>query len=727
MLGFRRLMQVDQAQGLALALFVIAVAKMALVWGNETVSEGSDSILYLLYARDLFWGAHDFPLRGPGFPLWIALCHAVHVPLRIATEGLLLATAGAFVAALFVFRYPPWLLIAAYAGIVFYPATFNIFDQPMSEGFFACIGFLSLACFFVTLSGPSFSCRIVSAAALGISFAVLLNTRGNDAVPIYVFIAYALAALMALSLQSRSLRTELALGGSIVAGLLLVHLSVLTTNYLKYGYFAENEIVSSGGKKLLHAMMSIDTGEPAAHEFIAVTNSAREVAYELSPTFRQFKHEIEDDFRPTDLASPWGSVSRTGVKDQIDIQSTLNFIREIVLPHENPSGRTPVDLLQAQDALQEQIAREIEIGLDEGKAKRRPIFYIWDPLSGRLYQRAGEAALRLIEGLFHVETAPAIDNYPFPGSPVSPLYDEMASRRLYLIKKGPLEGIVAVRAPRTISAVAFEDDAIGFFARNGIPDYLKDFKTLLNLPLALHLGAAALTPLARGDLPANWASNDRDGWNYYKFAFPAFHDRFFLDFGKFALTLDNGAKGDILTPTLGRMLRADIGGDEATGLVTSYETLLKPYQRWGYAIQIAILSAFNRVGLVVVLTGLALALATRAIGTALGARGARGPRRSRLTLPRLIAVGAVLLLVSERIVFYAFIDATIVALNDDRHLFAANILGLPLVLILIFEIGTLGWLPTILRRPATGMVEERRSPSGPSSFPPPAESHSPLQ
>ena len=37
----------------------------------------------------------------------------------------------------------------------------------------------------------------------------------------------------------------------------------------------------------------------------------------------------------------------------------------------------------------------------------------------------------------------------------------------------------------------------------------------------------------------------------------------------------------------------------------------------------------------------------------------------------------VLLIVAERMIFYAFVDATLFPINDDRHLFASNILLAP--------------------------------------------------
>ena len=68
---------------LTAALAVIAVVKLLVISGNEIVSEVSDSVEYLLLAKAWFWGFEQVPIRGPGYPLYVAVLQLLGLPLRL--------------------------------------------------------------------------------------------------------------------------------------------------------------------------------------------------------------------------------------------------------------------------------------------------------------------------------------------------------------------------------------------------------------------------------------------------------------------------------------------------------------------------------------------------------------------------------------------------------------------------------------------------------------------
>ena len=83
---------------LALPIFftVILAIKILIITGNEIVSEGSDSVEYLLHAKAWFWGSTQNPIRGPGYPVFLAVLNFFNLPLRITSEVFLAIGAAWF-------------------------------------------------------------------------------------------------------------------------------------------------------------------------------------------------------------------------------------------------------------------------------------------------------------------------------------------------------------------------------------------------------------------------------------------------------------------------------------------------------------------------------------------------------------------------------------------------------------------------------------------------------
>jgi hypothetical protein len=671
-------------------MLLIAAIKMALIWGNETITEGSDSVEYMLFASKWFYGYDILPSRGAVFPLWVAFCSLFEVPLRLATEAFFITAVAAFAGSLPRIGIPRPLAAAIFAGVILNPATFLAFDMPMSEGLFAAITLGLLAALIRTITANDVRSRSGFAAVIGLAGALLLNERGNDAVLIYALLGASALAMAAVALFSPESKQSLRQACGAVVLVVLVAIAgntvALAANYLAFGHFGSNEIFQKGQQRLIGSLVSIDTGEAPLHKWIPITNEALRIAYELSPTLASFRHAIEVDFRTRDEKSSYASFSRTGIKGQFDISEILVLMATVFSVPPATESEPPFLTAQRSDDLKMKMAMEVEEGLREGRAKKRFTVYIWNPTSPLLSAALKESASHIAASLFRVNTEILFDNFPPTGSIVSPLYDEMARRRLWAVSKGPLVGYLSIARPLKISSANLSNNAKDYFAKHGAPGVVDATIALLHAKGFRDyekMGQAMLTKVLPGDLPSSWASPISSELSYYQFTVPAVAERFNLYFGRLTIIDDLGKVSTCDNLQIGPTLHADTEGADSrvNCLITAFDLRLTPWQQWGYAAQRTIRSGFNTWSLFVsaALLGFGVAgLLFRLVWQ----RGFGCDRR----VSRLALLGVVASIVAARMIFFAFIDATIFPIHDDRHLFASNVLLAVLVLMSCYEL-----------------------------------------
>jgi hypothetical protein len=333
------------------------------------------------------------------------------------------------------------------------------------------------------------------------------------------------------------------------------------------------------------------------------------------------------------------------------------------------------------DKLREKIAREIDAGLREGKAAKRFTVYIWNPTSPILLAAVADSMKHIAHSMFFMQSTIIQDNFPTYGSIISPLYDRMARRRLALVKKGPLVGYVSVPKGREIKSVWFSNNVATFFAKLGNPEFIKGTLESLHkfgFADAEHLGHAVLTKVAAADLPMAWAGFRTDDQDFYRIEIPPVKERFHILTGRLTITDATGATSTCDDLDGGKIVA--MSDRKGSCLVSDFSLHFKWWQRAGYAAQEAIRSAFNAASLTVSATLLALSAAAFALGRA--RRRGRCPGR----VERLAVLGVVVSIVAARMVFFAFIDATIFPILDDRHLFASNVLLAPAVFLACYEL-----------------------------------------
>ena len=350
--------------------------------------------------------------------------------------------------------------------------------------------------------------------------------------------------------------------------------------------------------------------------------------------------------------------------------------------------------MKARDNLQDKIAQEIYDGLKAGKAKERLSFYLWAPFSSLLYVSAWHSSIPMVKHLVHVTWPQAEDNFPFYGSLISPLYNDMADRRLRLVRKGPLDGVLAVRKSEEVTKIEFRNDSVGYFSRHGAPDYLDGMLVILRrigyAPYDI-MGTASLTKISIQNLPKTWLQPTSDAWNYVQFTVPPVQDRFYLLFGKLVITLSSGHSFDITELVQGATKQGSLqpAGENYQYLITSFPVDLSRFQKWEYAVQDKIYSLFNgwapRLSIVILLVSLLLTVLASLMPSSVH-RVSTFP-----FLERRLAVLMVVFVIAARIAFYAVMDGTIFPVYYDRHLFSADILVVAALLLIGWELSSDFW------------------------------------
>ena len=686
--------------GLTLALLTIALAKLALVSGNEIVTEGSDSVGYLLFAHDGFWGYPTSPIRGPGYPLWVALVHAFGVPLRLATELALIAGAVLFSLSLRRLAVPGFAVALVCAAILFHPATISNLDMPMSEGLFFAVLLVNLAAAVALLTEDSGRRAILLSLLLGLTHAMLLHIRVADEILLSATAAVVSLAIIVVSVMRLGLAKGVWLGVlctiAATAVVLCVNLTVFSLNYAHYGHFGYNRIVNSAQDRLLRVLMRIAPGGTSTHPYIVVRSSTRQAAYAASPTFASFRSLIENEFRPRVESSGQGGASRTGVAEEMDFSDMVGLMPTLEQNFGEPA------LERASD--------ELEAALSEGRLPSRLVFGLIVPDAATLRAVARET-LDATRQALKAGPGPMMDDFPFYGTLFASLYDTMASRRLHLLRKGPLKAVIALPDAMALQGVGLRSNAVEFFQRQGQGNpFQNTIKELEQRGFSLYsdMGTATVTRLPTA--PQGFGGAHLAGHRFYEITFEPLRDRAFLFFLRLDVRLADGRTVTIADLERGRVVESSVPvtGEVVAHRVDDFPLRLSPAHRRAYALQKRLFHQFDAYAGYCAVALAAGILATLA-GLAVTKRSWRqvGPLAGLRAICVCIVLGGV---VVARVVFYAAVDAALFPTSIDRHVFPAMALIYPwLLTCLAVSLLALSWKPG-REQPAFGPKASRAAP-----------------
>lgn len=304
--------------------FGLFLIKLWLIGHNEIVARymPHDQSWFLRAAENILAGRWLGPynsmtlIRQPGYPLWIVFAHLTSIPLRIASELLLLFSAGVFSIAWMKTRLSIWAAIIIFAAIAFHPASIRVTNEMESETLYAPALLMYLSgCVFLCASKrlrSSFGWSIFN----GFWLAILWNTR-HENVLLLLYVFFWAAFLFGWQRRRGFLsKNWLSLAAHTVGiPLLIVMSSVFLLrlgNLQKYGLFATSEMFAPGFSEFNRALLQIEAGD--ARPYVPLNEAMRKVAYSISPQFKKIEMPFEEKAKPAWTAH---SCRNIGVCDDV--------------------------------------------------------------------------------------------------------------------------------------------------------------------------------------------------------------------------------------------------------------------------------------------------------------------------------------------------------------------------------------------------------------------------
>jgi hypothetical protein len=230
-------------------------------------------------------------IKGSGYPLFLALVHALGLPLGTAQALLYAAACVLFGTALHRMGARRGFALAVVLALQWHPSALA-WTRVLRDSIGAAQAVLLLACVlhFLFATGPRRR-GWTWAALAGLVLGWTWTTR-EDAVWILPGIALLVLARAVAHWRERAGRRRLLTGVLIMAVVFAGWTSlVATANLLKYGVFATVETRESGFPDAVAALQRVRVGE--AVPYVPVPRDVREAVYGVSPAFARLRPWFE--------------------------------------------------------------------------------------------------------------------------------------------------------------------------------------------------------------------------------------------------------------------------------------------------------------------------------------------------------------------------------------------------------------------------------------------------
>jgi hypothetical protein len=254
----------------------------------------------ILAGRSVYWlGSKPFTtlsfIKEPGYPLFVAVCYRLGLPLRLGTEIVYLAAAGFFSWSLVHRESRGWVGLLVFAVVVLHPASHIFFKRATGGALYvslllAAVGALLLQHKLRGEHGALWR-SLLSGAILG----VLWNTRPERPlvlVLLLLFVTVSVVREWRLG-TTRWTAARAWFRAWVPAGAMFVLLviAVMAANYARWGVFTTTAMSAPGYQAAYRALLSIEQEQPL--RFVPVPQETRLRAYTVSPSFRELEPFLE--------------------------------------------------------------------------------------------------------------------------------------------------------------------------------------------------------------------------------------------------------------------------------------------------------------------------------------------------------------------------------------------------------------------------------------------------
>lgn len=287
---------------------------VALAWAQH------DDVWFLDKARSIMegqWlGSYDSLtlIKGPGYPLWVALVSSLHLPLLLSQQFLYAVACFAACQALAPVLRSPAARVALFGLLLFNPLTYtdDTSTRVTREGFYPALALLVFAGVAGTLLRVDTRRRAVGWALLsGVSLAALWHTREES---VWILPMLLIAATGAGAWVSKNWRERRVFGMLVVAipsGIALsARVAIVLINGWKYDSFVVSEFADPDFLRAYGSLTHIR--QHPSRPRIPVPAEVRARVYARSPAFAELRPYLEGE-----LGQRW--VEASGVQGNGEI------------------------------------------------------------------------------------------------------------------------------------------------------------------------------------------------------------------------------------------------------------------------------------------------------------------------------------------------------------------------------------------------------------------------
>jgi hypothetical protein len=421
---------IPYARGFSQARFAIVITtlialKLWLVQAEDIIGSATqyDALWYVRSASHWYWYApYSWTafMRPCAYPLWIAVIHLLHVPLRLAIELLQVGGAVVLLIALRRIGTDRWISSVCFAAICFHPAGFQLNDYTMSDTLYAAILWYVLGGLLLTTGTR----RAWIAAGTGVAIAILWNTREEGLLIVAMVAIWSAISFAHERSHGSSTRLTLArITKPIVVTCAVAAMAIIgvyTTNYFVYRSFARSEMTARSFQSLFHGLLRIRPSEPK--RYVPITSDTLHRAFKVSSTFAKLRTQFDGP-----LGEAWRieTYRRVGVPNEIGVGWIVWATRQAA------SAVGVFDTAKKSQRLFKKAAREINSACDDGRLPTRFVVDgFLDPLaqSGGL-SRLPNSIVRVGVRFFTRWPINSIGDDEILTPAEASLYDEMTLRR----------------------------------------------------------------------------------------------------------------------------------------------------------------------------------------------------------------------------------------------------------------------------------------------------------
>lgn len=280
---------------LAWPIFLLYAAALPI---SLRFDQGYDDALFIQQGYSIFSGewlgtyTNLTFIKGPMYPIFLALAAAFQIPITLAATGFHTFTVYIFRQALLAAHFPKLVVNATTLIVLFNPM---LIPQQILRDYLNSSLLLLVSAFCIRLVFSDKKRRAHSPLiGLGLGFAIgIFSLTREESIWIAPLIFSTLLAFLYKDFRDKGIRNRKLIVLTLIgAGFVAPQVAVGVINEQTYGSFT---LIERNSEPFSGAMRALFSAEPASHvDYIPVPENTRNKLYELSPAFAELKPYFEN-------------------------------------------------------------------------------------------------------------------------------------------------------------------------------------------------------------------------------------------------------------------------------------------------------------------------------------------------------------------------------------------------------------------------------------------------